>query len=199
MTLPHLSRASLLTLAFATLSTGAVAEEHHHHQSAHVHGEAKLQVAIEGQTAELILQSPAANLLGFEHAPKTAEQDAAMADAREWLTATPLVQTADNTCTITAASVQHEHGDNDGRDHDEHGHKEAHAHDHDHEHEEESSHSDFEVTQRIECDSALMDPLSTDLMTRFPGIEHLSVEWLRADGQGHAEVPGGETEIHLDH
>lgn len=184
MPLPHLPRASLLALACVTLPVSTLAEDAHHHQSAHVHGEARLQVAIDGHSAEVILQSPAANLLGFEHAPKTTEQEAAVADARQWLTATPIVQTADKDCTIAASSVDHEQSE---------------EHEHEHEHEEERGHSDFEVTQRIECDSELTDPLSTSLMTRFPGIDHLSVDWLGAGGQGHTEVHSGEDAIHLEH
>lgn len=183
MAIPTAFRASLLALACAGFTITATGDEHgHHHQQAHVHGEAKLQVAVEGRTAELILQSPAANLLGFEHKPKNAEQEAAVAETREWLTANPLVQTANNDCTVTAGSVHHEQDLEDGD-----------------EHEEEGSHSDFEVTQRIECDSELTDSLATPLMTRFPGIEQLSVDWLGSGSQGHTELHAGDDEIHLDH
>lgn len=188
MAIPGTYRASVLAVAcagFAATATGGD-DGHHHHQKAHVHGEAKLQVAIEGRTVELILESPAANLLGFEHKPKNAEQEAVLAEAREWLTANPLVQTANNDCTVTAGSTHQEQDPEDGDSHD-------------HDQEKKRSHSDFEVTQRIQCGSELTDPLTTPLMTRFPGIEQLSVDWLGSGSQGHTELHAGEHEIHLDH
>ena len=42
---------------------------------AHVHGEAELTIAFEGQRIEMQLVSPAANIFGFEHAPKNDEQN----------------------------------------------------------------------------------------------------------------------------
>jgi hypothetical protein len=45
---------------------------------AHVHGTASLQVAIDGQTLTLNLETPLENLLGFEHAPRTDKQKAAV-------------------------------------------------------------------------------------------------------------------------
>lgn len=66
---------SILSLGLA-LSTGALAAP------AHVHGEAKLEIVVEGNTLAIHLDSPLANLLGFEHAPRTpAEQQAVKAMA----------------------------------------------------------------------------------------------------------------------
>ena len=42
-----------------------------HEPGAHVHGLARLQVAIDGNTVTLDLESPLDNLLGFEHMPRT--------------------------------------------------------------------------------------------------------------------------------
>jgi len=49
-----------------------------HGPGAHVHGIAKLDVAIEGDTLTLGLESPLDNLLGFEHMPRTDKQKAAV-------------------------------------------------------------------------------------------------------------------------
>lgn len=49
---------------------------------AHVHGEARLEIVVEGETLAIHLDSPLDNLLGFEHAPRTpAEQQAVKAMA----------------------------------------------------------------------------------------------------------------------
>lgn len=57
-----------LTLLLAPL-TGLAA-------GTHVHGVATLQIAVDGNTLQLNLESPLDNLLGFEHMPNTAPQKA---------------------------------------------------------------------------------------------------------------------------
>jgi hypothetical protein len=59
----------VLSLALASAQAGA--------QHAHVHGNAELQVALDGPSLTLMLSSPLENLLGFEHAPRTDKQKAA--------------------------------------------------------------------------------------------------------------------------
>lgn len=169
-----------LTLACVTtpLATSAADD---HHQQAHVHGEAQLQIAIDGHTAELILRSPAANLLGFEHQPKTEDQENTLMETREWLTTMPVVEMPGNDCTLVAGTI---HNTRFGSGDDDHGHNE-------------DNHSDVEVTQRLECENALADSLTTPLMERFPGIEALSVEWISTSGQGHTELHAGESDIEL--
>lgn len=49
-----------------------------HATGAHTHGIAKLQVAVDGATLTLALESPLDNLLGFEHLPRTEKQKAAV-------------------------------------------------------------------------------------------------------------------------
>ena len=51
----------------ALSSTSAVAEEHRHH-GAHEHGAAELNLVLDGQLGQLEVKTPAANILGFEHA-----------------------------------------------------------------------------------------------------------------------------------
>lgn len=51
-------------------STAANAQEH----GAHTHGEADVLIILEGTSLFITLESPAVNLLGFEHAPHTNKQ-----------------------------------------------------------------------------------------------------------------------------
>ena len=46
--------------------------------AAHVHGVASLEVAIDGGTLTLQFETPLANLLGFEHAPRNEKQKQAV-------------------------------------------------------------------------------------------------------------------------
>jgi hypothetical protein len=41
---------------------------------AHIHGQAVLEIAVDGETVQLNLYSPLDNLLGFEHAPRIEEE-----------------------------------------------------------------------------------------------------------------------------
>lgn len=49
-------------------------------QHAHVHGVARLQVAVDGERLTLEFSSPLDNLVGFERAPRTDKERAAMKD-----------------------------------------------------------------------------------------------------------------------
>lgn len=49
-----------------------------HEPGAHVHGVAELRVAVDGPQLEIDLESPLDNVLGFEHAPRTDKQRAAV-------------------------------------------------------------------------------------------------------------------------
>jgi hypothetical protein len=51
--------------------------EHRHHE-AHVHGIAALNLALEGEEVHIELDSPAANIVGFEHAPSSEADHAAL-------------------------------------------------------------------------------------------------------------------------
>jgi hypothetical protein len=62
--------------AVAQSADGAV------HQHAHVHGVAKLGVAVQGATVTLALESPLDSLIGFEHAPRSAAERAAVTALR---------------------------------------------------------------------------------------------------------------------
>jgi|1_EtaG_2_1085319.scaffolds.fasta_scaffold00001_350 hypothetical protein len=157
---------------------------------AHQHGHAELQLAIDGNQIDLIFTSPAYNLLGFEHRARTEKQKALVTETTNWLGETPLVDTAEAGCEVMNAVVHHQAGGDD------HGHEHGHAHDHEDKHEDEksSTHSDFEVTQTLNCSGLdASEELSTPLTARFPEIEHLNVEWVWSGGQGSGLLERGET------
>jgi Protein of unknown function (DUF2796) len=78
--LPRLALAALLTTAL--LPAGALAQSQRAGH-AHQHGIAKLDVVVEGSRIDLALEMPLDNLVGFERAPRTADEkrrvDAAIA------------------------------------------------------------------------------------------------------------------------
>ncbi|MBS3803472.1 MAG: DUF2796 domain-containing protein [Oleiphilaceae bacterium] len=165
--------------------------------AAHAHGEAQLQVAVSGQTLDLIMESPAANLIGFEHRPRTKAQQEALDTARDWLTNTALIDTEDKaSCRVLDASVMHSlMASEDRHSNDNHGH-EGHS-----EHKEDkpgTSHSEFVVSQSLECqDLTPGRTLTTPLLGRFPGIERLQLQWVSAKGQGSADLKADDNRFQL--
>jgi hypothetical protein len=83
-------RRLLLALPFAMLplTVAHAADEHdHEHGSlgAHEHGVGRLNAALDGKTLELELESPAMNLVGFEHVASSDADKAKVAAARAQL------------------------------------------------------------------------------------------------------------------
>ncbi|MDO9320215.1 MAG: DUF2796 domain-containing protein [Pseudomonas sp.] len=80
---------TLLPLAATQAAEDEHAHEHEHaeHSSlaAHEHGAAQLNVALDGNTLELALESPTMNIVGFEHAAVSASDQAAAAKAKQQL------------------------------------------------------------------------------------------------------------------
>jgi uncharacterized protein DUF2796 len=163
---------------------------------AHQHGHAALQLAIENNRMELIFTSPAYNLAGFEHEARTDGEKQQLANIRQWLETTPLINMESATCTLTSATVSlgGETGAHDEHDHHNeheahaghgHDHKEEHHEAHEEHHGEETTHRDYEVTQQLACDSLEPDVrLTSPLPARFPQLEELEIEWVSASGQG---------------
>src|SRR5690606_41437008 len=90
----------------------AHAHDHRSHEhdplQAHVHGEARLDVALEGRLLELELHGPAVNFLGFERAPANAREQPRLNAVRDYL-AQPekafALQPAYARCTLQPAAV----------------------------------------------------------------------------------------------
>lgn len=172
-------------LAAAIIASGPASASDN--PGAHQHGHAELQLAIAANQIELIFTSPAHNLLGFEHRARTEQQTSRVVETTGWLETTPLANSHKAGCAVVDAVVHYSAG---GDNHD-HNHDHSHGHGHGNEHE--PSHSDFEVTQTLSC-SNLSAPgtLTTPLTERFPGVEHLSVQWVWSGSQGPDRLNHGE-------
>ncbi|MCL7943290.1 DUF2796 domain-containing protein [Marinobacter sp. ATCH36] len=197
-------RPMFLTLGFlAAASTLPVAVQAADNPGAHEHGRAKLQIAVENTSIDLIFISPAYNLAGFEHEARTDEETTRLADIDQWLRSTPLVNTNGADCRVTAAAVelggesQHEdHGDGHHDDHHDH-HDEDH---HDHaEHHDEATHREYDVSQQLECDGiGGAVRLTSALMEEFDNLEELVVEWVSPSGQGSARLTSSNRAFTID-
>ena len=161
---------------------------------AHEHGHARLQMAVEENRIDLMLNSPAYNLAGFEHGARTEAEKDRLADINRWLETTPLVNTAAADCRVTASAVELGGGEENhsGDTHHDHGHDEHDHHEdehHDEEHHGETTHREYDVSQQLECNHLDADLAFTSaLMERFEGMKELTVEWVSPSGQGSARL-----------
>ncbi len=108
----------------------------------HSHGQAQLQVAVEPPRIDLMLVSPAANLVGFEHQPRTEAQKQAIQSTRDWLGSNPLVNSAGG-CQLVEAQVSdgfNKAGDQPGAKHHQGGHKDHHQEHHKGHHQDHQGH-----------------------------------------------------------
>jgi len=173
-------------LALAAPGESADGHQHDHEirqHGAHVHGIAALNLAIEGREVHIELDSPAANIVGFEHAPSSEADHAALDKAVALLEDGNRLFRFNNEagCRLENADVASEllHGADEG-----------HAEEnHEHEHE---GHSDMEATYHFECDRpGELTQLSVELFEAFAGTHKLEVQYVINSKQGAAELTAG--------
>ena len=166
-------------------------------QQAHVHGEAELTFSIEERRIEIQLESPAANIVGFESKAESPEQQQVVVQAREKLEAGQQLFTFTGaTCHRESVAVDvsgvmaeaegeheaHAPGEADGESH--------HAPDHDHDGEShETHHSEIVANYRFRCDdTAGLSGITVDVFDVFPGIERMQAMWVTPARQGATEL-----------
>ncbi|MDP2747290.1 DUF2796 domain-containing protein [Pseudomonas sp.] len=181
-------RRLLLALPFTLLplATGVAAHSHEHDHAhdhaehgsldAHEHGSAQLNVVLEGKALELQLESPAMNLVGFEHAAKSDADKAKVAAARSQLEQPQaLFGLSAGDCTISKQELESPLFA-------EHKHEEHHDHD--------SEHSDIHAHYSLDCQKPeeLKQLNLGELFKRFPATEKIQVQLIGPNGQQGLEL-----------
>lgn len=183
-------RRLLLALPFALLPLAAAHAAEHQHDHDHAHGEehaslgahehgvGRLDVVLEGKKLELQFESPAMNIVGFEHEATSAEDKAKVAQARELLLKPNALFNIPDAANCSATSVKLSSplfGDKD--DH-------AKGEEHDHEH------SEIHGNYAFICDApAVLKKLDlANIFKTFPDTKKLQVQLISPGGQSGAEV-----------
>jgi hypothetical protein len=212
MRLKPIALATSLLTPLVLVAPGVSGSEKHEHEhehrqyGAHVHGIAALNLALEGEEVHVEFDSPAANIVGFEHAPSS-EADYAALDK-----AVAALKNGDQLfhfnkeagcrmekAMVTSALLEEEHDSHDDKHSDDHDkdHEEKGEHDHEkHEHEahgheeqEGETHSDIEAVYHFECDQpAKLTQLTVELFEAFPATEELNVQYVIESKQGAKEL-----------
>jgi hypothetical protein len=178
-----------LTVALATAAyAGAREPDHHPGHGAHEHGVAQVDIVVDQRAVHIELESPAMNLVGFEHPPRNDRERAALQDAVAALNeGDRLVALSDGArCSLQDVHVISALLDEDGESHeDDPGH-----HDHD-------PHADLFIAWLFEC--AAPDVLREigfhGLFARFPGTTRLRVQAATPAGQTSAALTPGAAVI----
>ncbi len=193
-----------LLLALVLLPFAAQAHDDHDHDHAHgslgkhEHGVAQLNVALDGKTLELELDSPAMNLVGFEHAASTDADKAAVAKARAQLEK-PLELFALPVTAGCSVASQELRSPLFGDKAPAHAHKEKAGHEHEHEHEHENGHADIHAHYQLSCEKPKLLKLLTlaEFFKRFPATQKIQVQLIGPDGQKGADLAPASAELKL--
>ena len=194
--LAFLSGVVMLSMA---IGTKGAAEDRAH--DAHVHGLSRLNIAIEGNTVEMELLSPGANIVGFEHTARSAEDKALVARA------TAVLQNGEDLfafssgagCRMEMAEVESALIDENDGDFDEHDTHENDEHSDEHtdehiderhdEHSEVEEHAEFHARYQFRCGQPeRLEYIDVKLFEHFPGTNVLEVQTISPNGQSAHEL-----------
>ena len=150
--------------------------DHHggEHHGAHIHGVGHLNVAVEGSMVTVYLQTPAADIIGFEHVAENKEERTKVAAAHKKLNdASSLFQFTGADCTVVAGSgVEAPQSDSEA--------------------------SDVIAEYTFECaDGQLPESMAVELSTEFPDLKVLKAVWLTEDSTGTKELTAKDHTIHF--
>ena len=157
-------------------------DSHHREHASHVHGEGQLTLVIEGKTIAITLTTPAESIFGFEHAPTTEQEKSQLNKALTTLNApTTLFNFGKEAQCKTTTHTVHSPFDNSDQP------KASTA-----------SHTDIDAEYNFECaQPANVKKVDLPLMTQFPGLRTLKVDYITESEQGSQTVSAPTTELTL--
>ncbi|CAH7325940.1 Zinc-binding protein [Vibrio chagasii] len=182
-----------------TVSTNVLANEEFRSHGAHVHGQVEVNIAQDGQELLVEVTAPGADVVGFEHAPETAEQKKVFEQAIAQLNKPDELFSFNNAnCTLKFKSVsntlesdhnEHEGHDHEGHDHAKHDHDDHKDHDHaEHDHDD---HKDHDHAEHDHDDHKDHDHAEHD-HDDHEGHDH-------HDHEGHEHSEGGHGEFTVEY
>jgi hypothetical protein len=187
-----LSRTGVCIIAMLLAANSQADESHlHQQQTSHVHGIAALNLAVDGKAVHIELDSPAANLVGFEHAPVSEAEHTAQKNALSTLKDADRLFRFNKAANCHATQVEIESGSTpaartpaqDGHQH----------HESDTEEHADTRHSDIIAMYGFTCDApGELDTLRVGLFDAFPALNNLAVQYITDGEQGAATLSSNE-------
>ena len=165
-------------------------------KDSHEHGAAKLMMAMEGKKLQVEFEVPSESLIGFEHLPKSQSNRKNFNEAIKNLSDPSKLFSMPNKaeCLLVGTNVsqslfsnEEDHGHDESKKEEEHGHDES---------EKSEIHSEFKSNYYWNCQHLdEIDSIGTELMTFFPRIEEIRVNWISNYGQGSLELESKDNRI----
>ena len=182
---------TFLLSSLLTVTSSVVLAEMKQHDS-HEHGAAVITVATNESGLEITLESPAANVFGFEYKPTSPADIKTAKQAVEKLEAGSELFSINSTakCTLKSADVDSVVSEDDHESEDKHDDHDEHKSDDKHDDLKESAHSDVDATWQFACaNPKAINSLEINLFSAFPkGFEEIDVEWITGSKSGKSEL-----------
>ncbi len=164
-------------------------------QAVHQHGTVTVNLALDGPLLVAELEAPAINVIGFERAPRTADERQIVGNAESWLRSgtRALGVPASAGCRRTAVDFTAPDwaakAKADGHNHD---------HDHDHGSDAGEQHADYRVRMSFTCSNpAALAWAELWLLQRLRNVEQTQVNLVTATRQQQRTLSGTDTRVAL--
>ena len=173
-------------------------------KDSHEHGAAIIKMVMEEEKLQVEFEVPSESLIGFEHYPKSQSKRENFNKAIKILSDPSKLfsKTTKAECILVGMNVsqslfshEEEHGD---EAEEEHGHDESEKEEeHGHDVSEKSEiHSEFKSNYYWNCQHLdEIDSIGTQLLSVFPKIEEIRVNWISNNGKGSLELESKEDRI----
>ncbi len=142
-------------------------DEHRQHE-AHVHGAAKLSIAIDETTFFFELETPALNVLGFEHKPKTDQEKERVQEVNKLFSSHEnIILIPHINCKQTHIEIEPPYESEDVHDKDGH---------------DEEEHGEYHLSYTLSCeDISNIKDIEIKLFDNFDGFENIEVMWIHQE------------------
>ena len=146
---------------------------------AHVHGEAVMNIVLDGYALFIELDSPAINLIGFEHEPNNEDQKSAILNAKQTLaSADRLFHFATTKCLLKNVEIEVPYIKNHEDKNHQHHSPEMHH-----------EHADFHASYTFQCEQPKdLKEISVKLFAHFPSVQEIRAQWIFQGKQGTASL-----------
>ena len=165
-------------------------------KDSHEHGAAIIKMVMEDEKLQIEFEVPSESLIGFEHFPKSQSNRENFNKAIKVLSDPSKLfsQPIKAECLLVGMNVsqslfsnEEEHGHDESEKEEEHGHDES---------EKSEIHSEFKSNYYWNCQHLdEIDSIGTQLMSFFPRIEEIRVNWISNNGQGSLELESEDDRI----
>lgn len=172
----------LIALTPGALTAMAQTKKTKHNHKSHSHGDAKLDIAVDGKTVSFDLESPGDVIFGFERRPKNDEEKAKIANEMTRLNdkASELfIFPADAGCTLAEKDIEADQAAETSKD-------------------KASDHADVLATYTFNCTGDLAGKkIATGLFKAWPRLKNLKVQILGSSSQKGVTLKADVTDLAL--